>query len=44
VTGYASHSVTCGVEAVDQAALPHDPLPGSPSRVANPQLLPFGRI
>jgi hypothetical protein len=32
VTGYASHSVTCGVEAVDQAAFPHDPLPGSPLR------------
>ncbi len=27
VTGYASHSVTCGVKAGDQAALPHDPLP-----------------
>ncbi len=44
VTGYASHSVTCGVGAVDQSAFPHDPLPGSPSRVANPQLLPFSRI
>ena len=44
VTGYASHAVTCGVGAGDQSAFPHDPLPGSPSRMANPQLLPFGRI
>jgi hypothetical protein len=35
VTGYASHSVTCGVGAGDQSTIPHDPLPGSPSRVAN---------
>jgi hypothetical protein len=39
-----SHSVTCGVGAGDQSTFPHDPLPGSPSRVANPQLLPFCRI
>jgi hypothetical protein len=32
VTGYASHSVTCGVGAVDQAAFPHAPLPGLPSQ------------
>jgi hypothetical protein len=36
--------VTCGVGAGDQSAFPHDPLPGSLSRVASPQLLPVGRI